>query len=133
MATKTATWLMAIGSCLAFLGLCALPAAFEPNWDKSLLGFGMTILSAGMMLVAGGLYIKARTLQETASGSSKRNRKADCDRCGKNEAVIQCRVHQLHLCGNCLGDHYDFRTCAYVPSIRRSTAKALAYTRASGA
>jgi hypothetical protein len=29
-------------------------------------------------------------------------------------------VHEIHLCGNCLGDHYDFRSCAYVPSTRRT-------------
>jgi hypothetical protein len=124
MATKTATWLIAIGSCLAFLGLCALPAAFGPNPDETLLSGGMTILSMGMMLVAGGLYIKARTFPEMLARSSasqtKRGRKPNCDSCGKYEPVIQCRVHQVHLCSDCLGGHYDFRSCAYVPSARRS-------------
>ena len=138
MATKTGTWLIAVGCCIAFLGLCALPAAFGSNPDKSLLlGTSMTILSTGMMLIAGGLYIKARTHGENAAGDiaspTKRSKKANCDRCGKNEPVIQCRVHQLHLCGDCLSEHYDFRSCAYVPSTRRSNAKAAAYTQASGA
>ncbi|MBZ5655369.1 MAG: hypothetical protein LAO56_08810 [Acidobacteriia bacterium] len=134
MATKTGTWLIGIGVCFAFLGFCAFPAAFGPNPDKTLLSGGLTVLSTGMTLVAGGLYIKARTLRGAAvSGSASqtnRGRKASCEKCGKNEPVIQCRVHQVHLCGGCLGDHYDFRTCAYVPSTRRSTAKGAAYTHA---
>jgi len=137
MAKQTGTWLIVIGACIAFLGLCSFPAAFGPNADKSLLGAGMAILSTGMMLMAGGLYIKARTFSERtsedAAPQTKRNRKANCDRCGKNEPVIQCRVHQLHLCGECLGEHYDFRSCAYVPSTRRNPTKAAAYTQASGA
>jgi len=128
MATKTGTWLIGIGVCLAFLGLCAFPAAFGPNPDKNLLSGGLTVLSTGMTLVAGGLYIKARALRgapaSNSANQSKRSRKASCEQCGQDEPVIQCRVHQLHLCGDCLGDHYDFRTCAYVPSTRRSTAKA---------
>ena len=137
MATKTGTWLIGIGGCIAFLGLCALPAAFGPNPDKTLLSAGLTILSTGMMLMAGGLYVKARTYNEKNTGDTgpqaKRSRKANCDHCGKNEPVIQCRVHQVHLCSDCLGNHYDFRSCAYVPSTRRSTTKAAAYRQASGA
>ena len=137
MAAKTGSWLIRIGCCIAFLGLCGLVAAFEPNRDKVLMGAGMMVLSTGMMMLSGGLYIKARISPETVpSGSAlrtKRNRKANCDRCGKNEPVIQCRVHQVHLCSDCLSGHYDFRSCAYVPSTRRSTAKAVAYSQASGA
>ena len=137
MATKTGSWLIRIGCCIAFLGLCGLAASFEPDRDKTLMAAGMMVLSTGMMLAAGGMYIKARTFPETAASNSasqsKRGRKANCDRCGKNEPVIQCRVHQVHLCGECLGAHYDFRSCAYVPSTRRSTAKAVAYSQASGA
>jgi hypothetical protein len=137
MATRIGTWLIGVGGCVAFLGLCALPAAFGPNPDKTLLGASLTVLSTGMMLGAGGLYIKARTFRENAAADTvsptKRSRKANCDRCGKNEPVIQCRVHQVHLCGDCLGHHYDFRSCAYVPSTRRNTTKAAAYTHASGA
>ncbi|HEX9109854.1 MAG TPA: hypothetical protein VF845_00125 [Terriglobales bacterium] len=137
MASKTGTWLIGIGCCIVFLGLCALPAGLGPNPDKTLLGASMTALSAGMMLVAGGLYLKARTFSAGAAGGNgsqaKRGRKATCDRCGKNEPVIQCRVHQLHLCGDCVGQHYDFRSCAYVPSTRRSTGKAASYSQAGGA
>ena len=136
MATKIGAWLIRIGGCIAFLGLCGFLASFEPNRDKTLMDAGMMVLSTGMMLVAGGLYIKARAFPDTVTSNPsliKRSRKANCERCGKNEPVIQCRVHQVHLCGDCLGNHYDFRSCAYVPSTRRSTAKAVAYSQASGA
>ena len=137
MATKIATWMIGIGGCISFLGFCAFPAAFEPNPDKTLLSAGLTVMSTCMMLVSGGLYLKAGVIRQGATSGAaaqtKRGRKANCDRCGKNEPVIQCRVHQVHLCGGCLGDHYDFRACAYVPSTRRSTGKAAAYAQAGGA
>jgi hypothetical protein len=136
MATKIGTWLIRIGCGIAFLGLCGFVAAFEPNRDKTLMNAGIMVLSTGMMLLAGGLYVKARTLPEDlarGASPSRRGRKANCDSCGKNEPVIQCRVHQVHLCGDCLSSHYDFRACAYVPSTRRSGTKSAAYTQASGA
>lgn len=137
MATKFGNWLIGIGCFIVLAGLCILPAAYGPNGEKALLGLSMLVLSTGMMLIAGGLYVKARTLGESTSASSssggKRARKAACDRCGKYAPVIQCRVHQLHLCADCLGDHYDFRSCAYVPSTRRGATKAGAYSQASGA
>jgi hypothetical protein len=136
MATKTGTWLIGLGCCIAFLGLCALPAAFGENSDKTLAGVGMTILSTGMMLISGGLYLKSRNFGGRAAGrtdsQTRRGREATCNQCGRNEAVIQCRVHHVNLCGDCVGKHYDFRSCAYVPSVRRSTAKASAFAKASG-
>ncbi len=124
MATKTGTWLIAIGAFIAFVGLCFLPAAFGPQADKNMLAAGAVVLSMGMLLMAAGLYVKARALEAgaepaSAASSGKRSRKTSCDHCGQEEPVIQCRVHQLHLCVGCLGTHYDFRSCAYVPSTRR--------------
>ncbi len=139
MATKTGTWLMAIGSFIAFVGLCFLPAAFGPDSDRTMLSAGAVVVSTGLLLIAGGLYVKARTLGTAAapagaSASGKRTRKSICDRCGLNEPVIQCRVHQLHLCADCLSNHYDFRSCAYVPSTRRGApakSNAAAYSQAT--
>jgi hypothetical protein len=124
MATKSSTWMMAVGAFIAFIGLCFLPAAFGPDSDRTILGAAAVMISTGMLLIAGGLYVKARTLGTVAApvtppASGKRNRKSICDRCAQEEPVIQCRVHQLHLCADCLSKHYDFRSCAYVPSTRR--------------
>ena len=71
------------------------------------------------------------SMQSDAPAAAKRTRKPNCDRCAKDEPVIQCRVHQLHLCGDCLAQHYDFRSCAYVPSTRRATVKSAAAQAAS--
>lgn len=129
MTGKMSTWLMAFGCFIAFVGLCFIPAAFGPDADRSLLAPGSVIFSMGILSIAGSVYVKARTNPSAAVESaapSKRTRKASCDRCGDQEPVIQCRVHQLHLCGDCLAGHYDFRACAYVPSTRRSAPKSTA-------
>ena len=123
MTAKHGTWLIALGCFIAFVGLLVLPVAFGPDPDRTMLGAGAVVFSSGLMLMAGGMYIKARLLVNMAPASAapaKRSRKTNCDRCGQNEPVIQCRVHQLHLCADCLGSHYDFRSCAYVPSTRRT-------------
>ena len=124
MATKSSTWMMAVGAFIAFMGLCFLPAAFGPDSDRTMLGAGAVVIATGMLLIAAGFYVKARTLGTVAApvtppASGKRNRKSICDRCAQEEPVIQCRVHQLHLCADCLTKHYDLRSCAYVPSTRR--------------
>lgn len=135
MARKIGTWLIAMGVVVALCGLSVLPAALGPNGDKTLTPVGILALSFAMTLAAAGLYVKARTYQEAAasdSGGAKHRRRANCDCCGKKEAVIQCRVHQLGLCADCLSDHYDFRLCAYVPSVRRNAAKTSARSHAGG-
>jgi hypothetical protein len=125
MAAKTGTWLIVMGAFIAFVGLCFLPAAFGADSDRTMLGAASVVISTGMLLITGGLYVKARALGTVATpattpASGKRTRKSICDRCAQDEPVIQCRVHQLHLCGDCLSNHYDFRSCAYVPTTRRS-------------
>ncbi|HYK48911.1 MAG TPA: hypothetical protein VEU94_04225 [Terriglobales bacterium] len=127
MATKSSRWMMAVGAFIAFIGLCFLPAAFGQDADRTMLGGGSVIVSTGLLLISAGFYLKARTLAAsgippTAQANTKKNRKPICDRCAVEEPVIQCRVHQLHLCAECLNKHYDFRSCAYVPSTRRVAA-----------
>jgi ribosomal protein S14 len=75
-------------------------------------------------LMSGGLYIKASLLKQQAdladTNSDARPAKANtCDRCGKKEAAVQCRVHQVQMCPECLREHYDSRSCTYIPSARR--------------
>jgi len=130
MPTKSGNWMMAVGAVIVFMGLCFLPAAFGNDSDRTILGAGFVVMSLGLLTISAGFYVKARNLEgaaQPASGpaNTKRNRaKAICDQCAQDEPVIQCRVHQLHLCADCLGKHYDFRSCAYVPSTRRGvTAK----------
>lgn len=124
MAAKTGTWLIVIGTLIVFVGLCFIPAAFGPSPEKPYLGAGLAIFASGALLAAAGLYIKARFYSEQRgpvhAPAAKRGRRSNCDRCGKNEPAVQCRVHQVHLCSDCLGEHYDFRSCAYIPSTRRA-------------
>jgi hypothetical protein len=136
MTMKISTWLMACGCFIAFVGLCFIPAAFGPDPERTMLGAGTVIVATGVLLLALSVYLKASVLGPQAgnpASGAKRARKTVCDQCGEDEPVIQCRVHQVHLCGDCLAGHYDFRSCAYVPSTRRGSAKsaAAAYSQAA--
>jgi hypothetical protein len=135
MALKIGSWLVAVGCCFAVAGLCFLPAAFGVHPDAAMLSAGAMLFCLGMVLTASGLYLKARHWAEKAPASggsdAKRGRRI-CDMCGKHEAAIQCRVHQMQLCADCVGHHYDFRSCAYIPSVRQGNSKARAHSQSSG-
>ena len=125
MQSKTGNWMMALGAVIAVIGLVVIPAGLEQNSaDRNLLGVGATIFSMGALVAAMGLYLKAKaqpTTGQKIAEVSPRNRpvRGGCDRCQAERPVIQCKVHQQHLCGTCLAEHYDFRSCAYAPSTRR--------------
>ncbi len=113
------------------IGLIMLPAALGEHPDTSLLVLGACCVSLGSMIAASGIYFKARALQSTGGATATaetknttRRVRGGCDVCHGDLPVIHCKVHQVHLCADCLGQHYDFRTCAYVPSNRRNGAKA---------
>jgi len=139
MSSTTGTWMIAVGALAAVIGLIMLPAALGEHPDTSLLVLGACCVSLGSMVAASGVYFKARALQgkggSAAPGESKntvRRVRGGCDVCHGDLPVIHCKVHQVHLCADCLGQHYDFRTCAYVPSNRRNgtkTSKSLAKAR----
>lgn len=136
MALKIGSWLVGVGCCFAIAGLCFLPAAFGLHKDIELLTAGGVLFSAGMVLAASGMYVKARHWAQGVPTSARFGKKGVpkiCNLCSKHEALIQCRVHQMQLCADCLAKHYDFRTCAYVPSVPQATSKSRAYSRASGA
>jgi hypothetical protein len=113
------------GCFLMVLGLAFLPAAFGTHPDESILGLGICVFSLGALTVSGGLYMKAHalksgTISANAPKAQPKRVRGGCDLCGSETPVIHCRVHDIHVCGNCLGNHYDFRSCAYVPSTRRT-------------
>jgi len=117
--------MVAAGALLLLVGLCILAASIGKNADPDQLLAGAGAFSVGALAAAAGIYMKARALQPGASGAptkeptnaGKRSR-GGCELCATEAPVIQCKVHQLHLCGTCLAQHYDFRSCAYVPSTR---------------
>ncbi len=121
---KAGSWAIVCGCFLMVLGLCFLPAAFGAHPDPSILGMGLCLFALGALTAASGTYLKARALQSGAPVAvvpkpQPRRLRGGCDLCGSETPVIHCRVHDIHVCGNCLSDHYDFRSCAYVPSTRR--------------
>ena len=132
MSSKTATWIIAAGALMMFIGLCFLPGAFGSHPDPDMLEIGACQFSLGALVVAAGIYTKARVLQSAIASGEPRKEPATanqrirggCDLCGSEAPVVQCRVHQLHLCGSCLAQHYDVRSCAYVPTTRTATNKA---------
>jgi len=132
MSSRAGNWMIAVGSVAIFVAFCVLPAALGEHSDRGLLALGACLLSLGALLAASGIYLKARAVEaRIASGVSApeaknagRRARSGCELCRADVPVIHCKVHQLHLCAACLAEHYDFRTCAYVPSTRRPTTKA---------
>ena len=122
MGERASSGAITSGCFLMLAGICFLPAALGPHPDPAILGAGVCLFALGSLVSAGGLYLKARVLQAgcTAGPAKPQKRvRGGCDLCGTDSPVVNCRVHQLHLCGNCVGEHYDFRSCVYVPSTRR--------------
>jgi hypothetical protein len=123
--------MIGLGAVAAFVGLCFFPAALSDH-DNSVLGLGAAVFGFGSLLMAAGLYLKAQATQLPAapahlgketSTADKKLPRGGCDLCRKENPVIHCKVHQFHLCGKCLAEHYDFRSCVYVPSTRRLESK----------
>jgi len=120
-----------------FIGLCFLPGALGEHPDADLLEIGACQFSLGALIVAVGIYAKARSVQAAiASGdlvpTTNQRVRGGCDLCGTEAPVVQCKVHQLHLCGSCLAQHYDVRSCSYIPTSRTATNKAGKVMAASG-
>lgn len=126
MSSKAGTWIVVVGALVMVGGLCILPAALGEHTDNNLIVAGAGVFSMGALILATGMYLKARALHATApeqTEAAPKRVRGGCDLCGTETPVVQCKVHQLHLCGNCLAQHYDYRSCAYVPSSRRAGAK----------
>jgi hypothetical protein len=140
MSSKLGNGLIAIGALGACIGLIMLPAAMGEHPDTSLLILGACGVSLGSLTAASGIFFKSRATQSPAGGqaageakNSSRRVRGGCDICHGDLPVIHCKVHQVHMCAECLGQHYDFRTCSYVPSTRRTAGKNKSLAKARGA
>lgn len=135
MSLKAGNWIIGIGAAGMLVGLCFVPAVAMDHSDTSLLALGACAFSLGSLMVAGGMYVKTRMLQAglvpAPQPASPKKAKGGCDLCRGDMPIIQCRVHQLHMCAACMAEHYDNRSCAYTPSTRRPATKSMA--RAHGA
>jgi hypothetical protein len=138
MPSRTSNWIIALGAIVGFAGVCCLAAAVGDHSDSNLLGPGATFFGMGSLILASGIYLKASALQGQGTGraakegSARRPAHGSCDLCKAEDAVILCRVHQFHLCSHCLSEHYDFRSCVYVPSVRRMTSRSAKAMAAHG-
>jgi hypothetical protein len=125
MTSKISTWMIVAGTGVALIGLCFFPAALGGSGDRSLLGIGTSVFAFGTLIISAGIYLKTNALRSLPKGKEKtetqeRPVRGACDRCKSATPAIQCKVHQTHLCPSCLAEHYDFRSCVYVPSTRRN-------------
>lgn len=130
MNLKAGNWIVGIGAASMLVGLCFVPAVAMDRSDTSLVALGACAFSLGALMVATGMYVKARMLQAglvpSPQAATPKKVKGGCDLCHGDIAIIQCRVHQLHLCAACMAEHYDNRSCAYTPSTRRPSSKSMA-------
>jgi len=130
MSSKLSTGLMVVGGLLMVLALCCLPAAFHDRSDANALEMGLCLLSAGSLTGSTGIYFKALALKTGivpekagSEATAKRKLRGGCDLCGMEAPAVLCTVHQVEVCGPCLAQHYDQRSCAYVPSRRAAAGK----------
>lgn len=126
MGQKLGSTALVCGAFFILLGVCFVPAAFSERHDQTILGAGICAIAFGSLLAAGGFYLKARTLQASGGpGAAPHQRsRGGCAVCKSETPVVLCRVHNVHICGTCLAEHYDFRSCVYIPSTRRQAARA---------
>src|SRR5207247_9718427 len=74
MSSRTGNWMIAVGTFGMFIGLCLVPAAVGPNPDSSVLALAACVLSFGALIIAAGMYLKARGLQSAvASATASKN------------------------------------------------------------
>jgi hypothetical protein len=131
MSSSSGSWMVAAGAMALFAGLCTVAAGIGKTADPDQVIAGAGFFLVGALTVAAGIYLKARALQSGATSGTPakepanggRRSRGGCELCATEAPVIQCKVNQLHLCGSCLAQHYDFRSCAYVPSTRGSANK----------
>jgi hypothetical protein len=129
MSSRIGTWIIGLGAVVLFAGLCVLPSAFGQTPDASLLPVGACLFSLGAVSIAIGIYIKARSIQTSnpepaiQGASTARKSRSGCDLCGQEAPAVFCKIHQLHMCGTCLDQHYDVRSCIYVPTPRKALSK----------
>ena len=118
--------LIVVGCVLMLVGLTLVPAGLSQNQDEAIMGAGICAISFGALACASGIYLRARGFQTTAAGTNGKSQpkqvRGGCELCGTESPAVLCRVHQLHLCPECLSKHYDMRSCVYVPSTRRALA-----------
>jgi hypothetical protein len=124
MFSRSSSWIIVFGGAIMFAGMVALLALLgQSPAPPDQLAAGSGLFSLGTLFIAGGVYLKARSLAAPARsgsrvkqiGTAKNSRRGLCQLCGQGEPVVQCQTHAWRLCAACLGSHYDSRSCVYSP------------------
>jgi hypothetical protein len=130
MSSRTGSWIVAVGALVLFLGLIVLGVSFGKSGDPDEVPAGAGLFSFGALAIAAGVYLKAKTLQAANPSETPRKESANvgrtrggCELCGIEAPVVQCKIHRLQLCGACLSQHYDTRSCIYIPTTRGASGK----------
>jgi hypothetical protein len=126
--SSTGNWIIMTGAAVLLIGICALLPVLGGHADPDQLMAGAGLFSLGALTLSSGVYLKSRagsipTAPNTAEEPAVKRGRGGCELCGSEAPVVQCKIHELHMCGNCLHDHYDLRSCIYVPSARRAGAR----------
>jgi hypothetical protein len=125
MQSKLANSMMGVGAVGIFVGFITMLSSRGEHPDSTILSIGALAVSLGSLLAAAGMYVKAKYLQPSAPAAGIAGRaqprriRGGCDLCHGDVPLIHCRVHQVHMCADCTAQHFDPRSCTYIPSTRR--------------
>jgi len=124
---KLGTTLLIFGSGLVFFAIIFAPTAIGASADPSALSIVGGTFSLGTLIVAAGLYLRAKVMaaQNEILNAKLRPRKTG-ERCGMCEiapALLWCTQHQAKICPACLASH-DSSSCTYVDISRKAVGMA---------
>jgi len=115
---------LVLGSLLAIAGAVCFLALTGQAQSEALRALGSALFAFGVLIVALGVYLRARRIQAQFESSAPKSKKTErlCSSCNQEPAVVFCRVHVLRLCLGCLDKHDDGANCSYVPAKRATAA-----------
>lgn len=134
MQSKLANGMIGVGAIGILLGFIIMLSSRGEHPDSTILMMGACALSLGALLTAGGMYLKTKYLQASlpakVMGKVSARRTRGCDICHGDAPIIYCRVHQVNMCSDCTGEHFDPRSCNYIPSRTRQVQRPVRGTAA---
>lgn len=134
MQSKLANSMIGVGAVGIFLGFIVMLSSRGEHPDSTILMIGACALSLGSLLTAGGMYVKTKYLQASlpakVAGKASARRIRGCDICHGDAPLIYCRTHQVNMCSDCTAQHFDPRSCNYIPSRTRQVQKPVRGTAA---
>jgi hypothetical protein len=96
MSSKTGTWIIAAGVVLMFVGLCFFSALLSDHPEPDMLEFGACQFSLGALVIAAGIYAKARTIQFAIAAGEPRKESSTSNQ--RVRAAATCAAPRLQRC-----------------------------------